>query len=176
MKSRNCPLFRPVLANAILLASLCGPIQALAQSSATIITLSCTDLAYSDVTQMVYASNTNSSTITPVNAITGAVGSPITISNLSGRLCAGDGGSYIFAALNGNSTNHICQFDVNAQTVVNTWSLGGAYVDDMTPVLGSPAAVLVDQKVTNRSPRFAGVVLYDSGVARSNSIGGFLGS
>src|SRR5690348_10407445 len=100
MKSRHCPLFASAVATAVLVASLSYPAPVLAQSSATIITLSGTDLAYSDVTQMIYVSNTNSSTITPINAITGAVGSPITISNLSGRLCAGDGGSYIFAALN----------------------------------------------------------------------------
>jgi uncharacterized repeat protein (TIGR01451 family) len=160
------------------MAAVFTAIQVSAQSGATIISLAAHDLAYSDVTQRVYASNTNSTTLTPVSAIDGTVGTPMTISNLSARVCASDGGSYIFAALNGTNgnTNHICQFDVNAQSVVNAWTMDGTYVDDMAPVLGSPAGVAVTRKVLNRSPRFAGVFIYDNGAARSNAYTPFLGS
>lgn len=154
------------------------PIHALAQSSVIIVNVPAVDLAYSGVTEQVYASSTNggaaSGTLTPINPANGALGTPIAITNLSGRLCTSDGGQYIFAALNG-PTNHICQFDVASQEVVNAWSLGGTYVDDMAPVLGSPGAVVVSQQVLNRSPRFAGVVVYDNGVARSNAFSPFLG-
>jgi uncharacterized repeat protein (TIGR01451 family) len=133
------------------------------------------DLAYSPASQMLYASVTNSGALIPINPFSGTVGSSVSITNLSGRLCASDGGQFVFAALNG-LTNHICQFDVNSQAVVNAWTLGGTYVDDMSPVLGSPDAVAVSQWVPNRSPRFAGVVVYDNGVARSKVAGGFLGA
>ena len=124
---------------------------------------------------MLYASITNTGTLTPIDPFSGTVGTPVSITNLSGSLCASDGGQYIFAALNG-PTNHICQFDVNSQSVVNAWTLDGNYVDDMSPVLGSPAAVAVSRYVQNLSPRFAGVALYDNGVARPNIAGGFLGA
>ena len=137
-----------------------------------LITLSASDLAYSETSKLIYASTTNNGTLTPVNPSSGTLGTPISITNLSGRLCASDGGQYVFAALNG-ATNHICQFDVNSQTVVNAWALDGIYVEDMAPVLGSPAAVAVSRWIPNRSPRFGGVVIYDNGVARTNVNGGF---
>ena len=140
-----------------------------------LINLAAKDLAFSANSRRLYASITNSGTLTPIDPFSGTVGTPISITNLSGRLCASDGGQYIFAALNG-PTNHICQFDVNAQSVVNAWTLDGNYVDDMSPVLGSPAAVAVSRYVANRSPRFAGVAIYNNGVARSNIAGGFLGA
>ncbi len=140
-----------------------------------LITLSASDLAYSETSKLIYASTTNNGTLTPVNPSSGTLGTPISITNLSGRLCASDGGQYVFAALNG-ATNHICQFDVNSQTVVNAWALDGIYVEDMAPVLGSPAAVAVSRWIPNRSPRFGGVVIYDNGVARTNVNGGFTGS
>ena len=130
-----------------------------------LINLAASDLAYSATSGLLYASTTNSGTLTPINPFSGTVGTPVSIANLSGRLCASDGGQYIFAALNG-PTNHICQLDVNSQSVVNQWTLDGNYVDDMSPVLGSPAAVAVSRYVPNRSPRFAGVAVYDNGIAR----------
>jgi uncharacterized repeat protein (TIGR01451 family) len=140
-----------------------------------LINLAASDLAYSATSRLLYASITSTGTLTPIDPFSGTVGTPIGITNLSGRLCASDGGQYIFAALNG-PTNHICQFDVNSQSVVNAWTLDGNYVDDMSPVLGSPAAVAVSRYVVNRSPRFAGVYIYDNGVARPNVNGGFTGS
>jgi len=140
-----------------------------------LINLAASDLAYSATNRLLYASTTNSGTLTPIDPFSGNVGTPFSITNLSGRLCASDGGLYIFAALNG-PTNHICQFNVNSQSVVNAWTLDGTYVEDMAPVLGSPAAVAVSRQVLNRSPRFAGVYIYDNGVARPNVNGGFTGS
>ena len=140
-----------------------------------LINLAASDLAYSATSRLLYASITNGGTLTPIDPFSGTVGTPVSVTNLSGRLCASDGGQYIFAALNG-PTNHICQFDVNSQLVVNAWTLDGNYVDDMSPVLGSPAAVAVSRYVANRSPRFAGVAIYDNGVARPNIAGGFLGA
>jgi uncharacterized repeat protein (TIGR01451 family) len=137
---------------------------------------SASDLAYSATSGMLYASITNNGTLVPINPFSGTAGTPVSITTLSGRLCASDGGRYIFAALNYGPTNHICQFDVDSQAVVNAWTLNGNYVDDMSPVLGSPAAVAVSQFVPNRSPRFAGVAVYDNGVARPNVAGGFLGA
>lgn len=141
----------------------------------SLITLSAGDLAYSETSKLIYASVTNSGALIPIDPFTATVGTPIAITNLSGRLCASDGGQYVFAALNG-ATNHICQLDVRSQSVVNAWDLDGTYVEDMTPVLGSPAAVAVSRWIPNRSPRFGGVFIYDNGVARSNVNGGFLGS
>jgi uncharacterized repeat protein (TIGR01451 family) len=141
----------------------------------SVITLSASDLAYSETSKLIYASVTNSSVLTPIDPFSATVGASVSITNLSGRLCASDGGQYIFAALNG-VTNHICQFDVNSQSVVNAWTLDGTYVEDMTPVLGSPSAVAVSRRIPNRSPRFGGVVIYDNGTARTNVNGGFTGS
>ena len=141
----------------------------------SLISVSASDLAYSETSKLIYASVTNSSVLTPIDPFPATVGTPVAITNLSGRLCASDGGQFIFAALNG-ATNHICQFDVNSLSVVNAWTLDGTYVEDMTPVLGSPAAVAVSRRIPNRSPRFGGVVIYDNGTARTNVNGGFTGS
>jgi uncharacterized repeat protein (TIGR01451 family) len=141
----------------------------------SIVAVAATDLAYSESSKQIYASVTNSGSLLPINPFTVTLGSSISIPSLSGRLCASDGGQYIFAALNG-ATNRICQFDVTSQAVVNSWTLDGTYVEDMAPVLGSPAAVAVSRKALGTSPRFRGVVVYDNGIARSNSNNGFLGS
>ena len=140
-----------------------------------LINLAASDLACSATSRLLYASITSTGTLTPIDPFSGTVGTPVAITNLSGRLCASDGGQYIFAALNG-PTNHICQFDVNSQSVVNAWTLDGTYVEDMAPVLGSPASVAVSRRVFGYSPRFAGVYIYDNGVARPNVNGGFTGS
>jgi uncharacterized repeat protein (TIGR01451 family) len=141
----------------------------------SIIPLQASDVAYSATTRLLYASVTNSGLLQEINPFNASLGSTISIPTLSGQLCAGDGGQYIFAALNG-SFNHICEVDVNSQSVVNAWSLDGTYVEDMAPVLGSPMAVAVSRKALGTSPRFRGVLIYDDGLPRSNSNNGFLGS
>lgn len=134
------------------------------------------DLAYSESTKLLYASVTNGGLLRVVDPVNAVLGPAIAINSLSGRLCAADGGQFIFAALNG-ATNHICQFDVNSQSVVNAWALDGVYVEDMAPVPGSSNAVAVSRRIINGgSPRYRGVVIYDNSVARSNSNNGFLGS
>lgn len=144
-----------------------------------IATLNHADIAYSPAAKLLYASSTTANTLTPINPFSGAVGTPIAITNaagtaLGGRLCAADGGQYIFAVLNG-PTNHICQFDVNSQNVLG-WTLGGMTVSDLTPVLGSPAAVAVSWRNGNGSPHYGGVYIYDNGIARGNAFTGFLGA
>src|SRR3954468_18364163 len=173
MKIRKVPYLLGTIS--VRLVLLCAAARTFAQSP-IVINLPSQDLAYSDVTKQVYASNTNTATLTPINIADGSLGSPVTISNLFGRLCSDDGGNYIFAALNSGTTNHICQFDVNSQTVVNSWPMDGVFVEDMCPVLGSPGAVMVSRKVLGGSPRFRGVVVYDNGVARPTTFSPFLGA
>jgi uncharacterized repeat protein (TIGR01451 family) len=175
MKRKDLSLRRARAAVALAVVSLCAPARVMAQPAVTIVNLSAADLAYSDITKQVYASTPGTATLTPISVADGSLGTPISIPGLSGRLCASDGGHYIFAALNG-ATNHICQFDVSSQTVVHAWALDGIYVDDMTPVPGSPAAVAVSRMIPNRSPRFGGVAIYDNGIARSNIYSAFLGA
>jgi uncharacterized repeat protein (TIGR01451 family) len=141
----------------------------------SIISLTAGDLAYSETSKLLYASTTNTGTLTPINPFTATVGTPIPVASMSGRLCASDGGQYVFAALN-TASNRICQFDVNSQAVANAWTLDGNYVGDMCPVAGSPAAVAVSRTVLGGSPKFRGVAIYDNGLARSNVAGGFLGA
>jgi uncharacterized repeat protein (TIGR01451 family) len=176
MNSRSVLSSKLLTTAAVVLAALLDAGPTNGQSGVTYVFVAANGIAYSAATQMIYVANSNGVTgLTPVNPITGAVGSMVAISNLTGQVCASDGGNYIFAGLNA-ATNHICQFDVNAQTVVNAWTLGGNYVDDMAAVLGSPAAVAVSEKILNRSPRFGGVAIFDNGVERSNVYNPFLGS
>jgi uncharacterized repeat protein (TIGR01451 family) len=141
----------------------------------SIISVQAADLAYSATTKLLYASVTNAGSLQAINPFTASFGPAISVPTLSGRLCASDGGQYIFAALNG-AVNHICEVEVNSQAVVNAWSLDGTYVEDMAPVLGSPVAVAVSRRAFGSSPRFRGVVVYDDGLPRNNSNNGFLGS
>ncbi|MDB6111929.1 MAG: conserved repeat domain protein, partial [Pedosphaera sp.] len=132
------------------------------------------DLVYSELTHLLYASYTNTGTLTPIDPFTAVAGTPVSIGAFSGKLAVSDGGQYVFASL--SSSNRICQFDVNSQSIVQSWNLAGMTVEDMTPVVGSPAAVAVSRRNGNGSPHFGGVVIYDNGVARSNSYTAFLGA
>lgn len=141
----------------------------------SIVSVSAGDLAYSERSKLLYASVTNTGSLLPVDPFNLAVGQPIPVPGLSGRICASDEGRYLFAALNG-ATNHICQVDVDLPSLINAWPLDGTYVEDMAPVAGSPESIAVSRKALGTSPRFRGVVVYDNAVARSNSNNGFLGS
>ena len=140
-----------------------------------LINLSANDLAYSETRRLLYASVTNSGTLTPIDPFPEPSARRFPITNLSGRLCASDGGQYIFAALNG-PTNHICQFDVNSPIVVQRVDarrhLCGRYVAGS----GQPGGRRRFAVCSEPQPRFAGVSIYDNGVARPNVNGGFTGA
>jgi hypothetical protein len=133
------------------------------------------DLVWDSGTQKIYASVTGGggargNTITPIDPLTGTLGSSVFIGSEPNKLARSDSGAYLYAGLDGAAG--VRRFDIATQTAGLQFSLGSDsffgpyYVEDLAVLPGTSDSIAVSLKNLGVSPRHAGVAVYDSGVQR----------
>jgi uncharacterized repeat protein (TIGR01451 family) len=143
------------------------------------IQLAARDMVYDPVTRRLYASGTGllggaGSSIYPVNPETGEIEPTILVGNNPGRLAVSDNGRYLHVGLNGASA--VRRVDLQTRTADLLFSIGETMdVQDLVALSGNPTSVAVSRRWLAGTPIFRGVVIYDSGVARSNAISSHTG-
>ncbi|HEX8351676.1 MAG TPA: hypothetical protein VF611_02040, partial [Pyrinomonadaceae bacterium] len=141
------------------------------------IALAANDLIYDPGTERIYASvsaraGAGGNSLTPVEPVAGAVGTPVFVGSEPRKLARSDDGRYIYVALDGAGA--VRRFDVASQTAGLNFSLGNGnfndgplFVEDMEVLPGDPNAVAVARRNVGFSPRHEGVAVYDDGVRRA---------
>ncbi|MBE0543736.1 MAG: DUF11 domain-containing protein [Verrucomicrobia bacterium] len=143
------------------------------------IKLAARDLVYDPVTARIYASGIGvsggaGSSIFPVNPENGVIEPPIFVGDNPGRLAVSEDGRYLHVGLNGASA--IRRVDMQTRTADLLFSIGELMdVQDMVALPDSPASVAVSRRWLGGSPLFRGVVIYDHGIARSNTLSSHTG-
>ncbi|MCI0744751.1 MAG: hypothetical protein L0Y58_05020 [Verrucomicrobia subdivision 3 bacterium] len=128
------------------------------------------DVVYSPASARLWAIGNDTDplgNVTPIDPMTGLIESAVSIGAGATRLVTSGDGQYVHAVRN-SGTPTIYQFNTMSRAVERSWSNQNFRVEDIAGVPGNSAAVAVSWMVPNRSPRFAGVYIYDNGVARSN--------
>jgi hypothetical protein len=139
------------------------------------INLKANDVIYSPATDMLYATVPSSAgaagnTITPVNPLTGEVGTPVFVGSEPNKLAISEDGQVMYATLEGAFS--IRRFDVQTQTPGLQFSVGGTdfygfwAVNDLAVAPGEPGTVAVVRYKRSVSPPEAGVAIFENGVQR----------
>jgi hypothetical protein len=177
MKATGISLFRmtfiAVVALVVLLAGM--PTHAFAVDDIKVVNLVTKDLVYDPFTQTIYASVPSSggpmgNSITPIDPLTGDVGSSVFVGSEPGKLAISDDGMFIYASLDGAAA--VRQFVIPTHTAELQFSLGsdpffGPYfVEDMQVLPGFSDSVAISRKYEGVSPKHAGVAIYDNGIQR----------
>jgi hypothetical protein len=139
------------------------------------------DLAYSPLTNRIYASVPGGNSIVTIDPITGAtVGSPLIIGSQPSNLAISDDGEYLYVGLAGASfvkRVHLPSGTIDLEFALPTFEhYGPSFVDDIEVMPGQPDTVAVALRRTSVSPRHAGVALFDHGVMRPTITGDHTGS
>ncbi|HZI88587.1 MAG TPA: Calx-beta domain-containing protein [Pyrinomonadaceae bacterium] len=137
--------------------------------------ISANDIVIDAANQTIFASVPSSAgvggnSITPVDPISGAVGTPVNIGSEPNKLAISDNGQFIYVGLDGAKA--VRRFDVASRTSGLQFSLGGNQqaqfgAIDIAVAPGQPQTVAV-VKGTNPNSADGGVALYDDGVQRPN--------
>src|ERR1043166_8276303 len=156
------------------------PAQAQVESSVRIINLPTNDIVYDGQTQKIYASVPSSAgaggnSITEVDPSGGTVGQSVFVGSEPNKLALADDGQTLYVGLDGASA--VRRFDVPTQTAGQQFSLGLEQVfggpvrpADLAVAPGNPNLLAVAQTRSFVSPPGLGVVIFDNGVARPNSV------
>jgi|GEM_PF-918409 len=148
-------------------------------------TLSTKDLIYDLFSGQIYASiggtaPNRANTLTPLDPATGVVGTSINVGADPGKLAISNDSTSIYAALDGEA--HVRRLDTVSQLPGIAFGLGADptygpyYVEDIAVAPGEPGTIAVSRRIPNRSPRHAGVAIYDNGAMRPVATPGFSGS
>ncbi|MCU1268383.1 MAG: hypothetical protein JWM21_4701 [Acidobacteria bacterium] len=132
------------------------------------LSLPANDLVYNQPDQMIYASvpsfaGPNGNSITPVNPLTGALGTSVFVGSEPNKLALADDGSALHISLDGAAA--IRRFNIPTQTAGTQFSWGSTSQRpiDMAVVPGSPLALAISDGTG------LGVAVYDDGVRRTNT-------
>jgi hypothetical protein len=156
-----------LVAPAALLAALAVP--AAAQTVRTI-PVNAKDLAYSPLTQRLYASVDATNSITEIDPVTGTVGVSFVVGSQPNKLAVSDDGAYLFVGLDGVPA--VVRVHLESRTLGTPFpvgadpSFGPHLVDDLAVMPGTPNVVAVARRHAGISPRHAGVAIYEGGVER----------
>ena len=170
------------------LALVVNALLATAASGADIrtIQLATNDLIYDPGTGRIYASVPGrapggiGNSIVAIDPETGTIGPPVFVGSEPGRLARSDDGRFLYVGLDGAGA--VRRFDLGTQTPGLQFPLGsdqffGARIaHDIQVLPGSPHAVAVAMGYRTVYPQFAGVAIFDNGVARPTVIPDFASS
>jgi hypothetical protein len=143
------------------------------------------DLIYDRTGNQIYASVAATApilanTLTPIDPVSGVLGTSISIGSDPGKLAISDDSRVIYVALDGAA--QVRPFDVVSQTPGTAFGLGtdpseGAkFAEDIAVAPGISQTIAVSRKYANVSPRAAGIAIYDNGVKRTVETAEFLDS
>jgi hypothetical protein len=148
--------------------------------------LAAKDIAYSPVTSLLYisvpgiAGDTYFNSVVAISPVNASVLASVPVGSGPGPLGVSIDAEVGYVGLNGAGT--IVPIDLSQMATGSPFALGsspseGLYHAETIAVMPSaPATVAVSRRNIGYSPRYAGVVVYDSGIARPNSDTAFLGS
>ncbi len=159
----------------LLVALVCASLSAAQAQTVRQVTLTTNDIIYDAHSARIYASVPSSvgaggNSVTPIDPVTGAVGTPVFVGSEPNRLAVSDDGSELYVGLDG--ADAVRRVNLPTQTPDLQFSLGsasflGAYsVGDLAVVPGNPHAVAVGRRYQGSSPDIAGVAVFDDGVQR----------
>jgi uncharacterized repeat protein (TIGR01451 family) len=148
----------------------------------TYIALAANDLVYDPTTQLLYASVPSAggsvlgNSIVPIDPYTGVLGSPVWVGSEPALMALSSDGSTIWVSLNGAGA--VREMNVSTQTAGLQFGLGGgtgiyngpANAAALAVLPGFPNTVAVAGGTTDTYSSL--VTIYDSGVARANSLDG----
>ncbi len=127
------------------------------------------DLAYSAVSQRVWALVGADSTLVPIDPFRSLVEPAVSAGAGAGRIVTSGDGRYLHIV--GNSGLAVRRFDTLSRTVDLSWTNSGLSVEDIAAQPGNPNVVAVSWACPGCSPRGRGVFLYEGGVMRTNGFG-----
>jgi len=140
------------------------------QSTVRQINLHANDLVVDPNTQMIYASvpsiaGANGNSITPLNPVTGVMGSSVFVGSEPGKMAISDNGQFVYVVLDGAAT--VQRFDVTTQTIDQQFSARSQpfFARDMAVQPGNPGTLAVF-RVRLRDSN-TGIAIYDDGVQRN---------
>ncbi|MDQ3814350.1 MAG: hypothetical protein M3347_10415, partial [Armatimonadota bacterium] len=144
--------------------------------------LTTNDIIYDPFSRRIYASvpgragSPRGNSITPVNPFAETIGSSVFIGSEPRKLAVADNGQYLYVDLSGIAA--VRRFDIPSQTPGLQFSLGTDpnfgpnYAEDLEVLPGQAEALAVTLQNAGRTPRHAGVVIYDNNVQRPNTTTG----
>jgi sugar lactone lactonase YvrE len=142
------------------------------------VSLETTDLIYNESSQSLYASvpstaGAGGNSVTPIDPVTGTIGSSVFIGSEPVRLAQTDDGQTLYVGLDGASA--VRSFDVPTKTAGAQFPIGihpsyGPYaMSDIAVAPGNPKLVAVARQLRGTSPSEAGVAVFDNGVQRTGT-------
>jgi hypothetical protein len=160
----------------LLLISQTEPIQAASFLAANLKT---SDLGYSPVTGLVYAtvpnaSVTNPNSVTPITPDTAALGAPIAVGFDPAQLAISSDGNNLFAVI--GDRRAVQRYHIPTAALDQLFSVsGGPQFADIRAVPGRPNAVALHEAAPGFSPPAVATVVYENGVLLPHQVGNGLG-
>lgn len=147
-----------------------------------------TDIAYVAQKDRMYATVSNSSTdplyrnrLIVIDPNFGTIVASYFVGSDPVTVTATDDGKFLYIGLRGAGS--YVKFDVNTNTVANTYSVGNgvnisdpAYVEQIQTLPGLPNTVAIVRRNSCCSPRHEGVAVYDNGIRRTTTTPGHTGA
>lgn len=142
------------------------------------------DLVFDPSRNVVYASvpgkgGPNGNSITAIDVSTQKIGNSILVGSEPNLLALSDDQQFLYVGLNGSAS--VRRVDLKTGKAALEFPLGSdwcgpLHVGDMAVMPGNPHTVAISKSNDKCSPRFAGVAIYDDGVARAKTTTGHSGS
>ena len=130
------------------------------------------ELAYSAVSQRIWALVGSNNTLVPIDPFTYFIEPGVSAGNGASHILTSGDGRYLHIV--GDSGITVRRFDTLSRTIDLSWTNGGLSVQDIAVQPGNPNIVAVAWYQPGYSPAGRGVVLYEGGVARTNAVAGNL--
>ena len=134
------------------------------------------DLAYSPLTQRLYASTPSTNRIQEIDPFTGALLRSLFVGSQPNKLAVSDTGSHLYVGLDGAAAVarvNLTTFAVDLQFSLGSDSFSGPFLaQDMAVQPGDPDVLAVVRKPNNSSAT-RGVAIYDAGVIRPTTTDDF---
>jgi hypothetical protein len=159
----------------LLLCVLGSPSSAFAQTWSTV-PLATRDLAYSPLTQRLYATTPATNSLQEIDPLTGTLLRSLFVGSQPNKLAMADTGSHVYVGLDGAAQVvrvNLLTFTIDMQFALGSDSFDGPYLaQDLAVQPGNPNVLAVVRKPGNSSAT-RGVAIFDSGVIRPNATSDF---
>jgi VCBS repeat-containing protein len=130
------------------------------------VSLATSGLVYDPVGGMVWVSVSSDNVVIPIDPFTGTIGEAIVVGSGPSPLAVSDDGTYLYVGLNG--ARSLKRVHLPTRTPDLEIPFGSLGVEDVEVMPGHPETVGVALRHYGRSPRTAGVRLYDNDVLRGS--------